>query len=1245
MKLSLKNIFKIVIAVILLAAVAFGVVFLIGINKPGKPNKWNPNLIQTNLPEKTETSNSYGVKNNTTVSFDSSDLYDRNYVSKGLLVVRSSDNYIGFYSLHYNKFLIERQFYSDWLEYSVTSDSTFGYFIKLWYKDVAYLYDSMGNLVYEGENKIDNISVLTPVEETYVVLTLDNDEKLAYEYSANGTVTTYPDPDVILNLNNQDEEFTFEVDDSYVDIQKLDLAEYGKDGYYLSTSNRIYMFFSSDNKLVSSHHVPSNATTIKYFGDSLVYQQVTKMPDDSTDYDFSMDGNKYQLTTTRFNAFNGGTVEKIDAKFVISSSELYKDLDGDHTLLLASILSINSKRVAGEQKVVVLDSGLDVVKELTGFEPKSFIKIGDNYYNTSTEILYNSKLEEISYLGGINPVVNAESEVIVGSISGLYGMLNSNGTVKVPFEYAYINSGIYDNITVGIKEGEHYFLDIASGNAIKVEGTLTKLTNKLYLNRLEESIKLIDYTRQSGISTYLELTDLDTQSIMNNGLNSNSFGNATYYFVEVREKEDSDTTYKYYSFILNNFGKSEMVTVGTELYADVLDGTTFEEATTISESTTPIGLHQTGSGYNLAKFVPTETATYTLKVLSGDDVTINKAYQKINQSDYQNVWLYKDWTDEEEYQNYTFDFEKDQTYYISYHNSTDPYFTFTLTKEDGSNEEVPALIDIAEKETVITSYANSVRFYRLYSDVSITLNITSEGVKVYDYDDYYDEFTYPKSSITLNAGQIKTIVVCGHTREDYDVTFTADLDAYVYGSSDLDCISLVEGDAIRLTNTPATQLTEYRYLTYKNTTASNKIITLYSSNNSYVTYSFEGFGKNANELTEDYTQITVEPNETLYILCDLSYLYTGAYIDIAIISTNELTEGNLGLATYFTPAESGEYNIEFISEYNNIDYVVVDAVELEQCYTNLNGLYELSSDSTYFVMGILPIGLKEDLLESGVELNISKKQGTVAVSSNNSSAGSIETALTVSFNSMGGTEVASQTVTSTTNLVYPEVPTKNGHVFTGWYTEQACSNLYNFNSTITTHLTLYAGWENVTEYDSYDFEIINAHEYTEQANAYETALEEETKIIYTTCLTGGNIRIYYWGSSGYRYSIYNETKQQYIESQSSVSSTYSWFSKYASVNAGDVISITYSQDYGAISPKFRLYFEISLPQSEYGIASNEVTLFDNETVTVTATPNEGYEFLGWYIEDSLYSSETTLTYSPINGDVEIVAKWAEMQAE
>ncbi|EFA22930.1 repeat protein [Bifidobacterium gallicum DSM 20093 = LMG 11596] len=66
---------------------------------------------------------------------------------------------------------------------------------------------------------------------------------------------------------------------------------------------------------------------------------------------------------------------------------------------------------------------------------------------------------------------------------------------------------------------------------------------------------------------------------------------------------------------------------------------------------------------------------------------------------------------------------------------------------------------------------------------------------------------------------------------------------------------------------------------------------------------------------------------------------------------------------------------------------------------------------------------------------------------------------TVTFNSNGGSAVASQTVTHGNKASAPANPTRTGYTFQGWYTAASGGTKFDFNTAITANRTLYAQWK------------------------------------------------------------------------------------------------------------------------------------------------------------------------------------------
>ena len=65
----------------------------------------------------------------------------------------------------------------------------------------------------------------------------------------------------------------------------------------------------------------------------------------------------------------------------------------------------------------------------------------------------------------------------------------------------------------------------------------------------------------------------------------------------------------------------------------------------------------------------------------------------------------------------------------------------------------------------------------------------------------------------------------------------------------------------------------------------------------------------------------------------------------------------------------------------------------------------------------------------------------------------------VTFDTKGGSIVPVENVLNGQKATKPADPIREGYTFDGWYTEEACANLYNFDTSVQNALTLYAKWK------------------------------------------------------------------------------------------------------------------------------------------------------------------------------------------
>lgn len=64
----------------------------------------------------------------------------------------------------------------------------------------------------------------------------------------------------------------------------------------------------------------------------------------------------------------------------------------------------------------------------------------------------------------------------------------------------------------------------------------------------------------------------------------------------------------------------------------------------------------------------------------------------------------------------------------------------------------------------------------------------------------------------------------------------------------------------------------------------------------------------------------------------------------------------------------------------------------------------------------------------------------------------------VSFSAGEGSKVDFQTTAANGSITKPADPTREGYTFAGWYTDEACTEAYDFSAAVTADMTLYAKW-------------------------------------------------------------------------------------------------------------------------------------------------------------------------------------------
>ena len=263
---------------------------------------------------------------------------------------------------------------------------------------------------------------------------------------------------------------------------------------------------------------------------------------------------------------------------------------------------------------------------------------------------------------------------------------------------------------------------------------------------------------------------------------------------------------------------------------------------------------------------------------------------------------------------------------------------------------------------------------------------------------------------------------------------------------------------------------------------------------------------------------------------------------------------------------------------------------------------------------------------------------------------------TVTFNSNGGTEIAPKEVVSGVKIKAPSTPTKDKYLFRGWYEDSTFSKEFDFNTPITSDMTLYAKWEAANSINEIrlagDFQYgtvpvgtlpsFNPRTTTDSITIDKTN-SDWVKRTSTTSLWGGfagNTPVAYNdGKTYYGYSFAVDTNDGYqlasdlkvIYNGDDVTTTanvsrYAW-GAYVAVDLGKAIgtpvvyTITFNSNDGT------------------SVAPQNVNAGEKLTEPTPAPTREGFTFDGWY-EDSTFSTKFNFD-TPITDNMTLYAKWTE----
>lgn len=209
----------------------------------------------------------------------------------------------------------------------------------------------------------------------------------------------------------------------------------------------------------------------------------------------------------------------------------------------------------------------------------------------------------------------------------------------------------------------------------------------------------------------------------------------------------------------------------------------------------------------------------------------------------------------------------------------------------------------------------------------------------------------------------------------------------------------------------------------------------------------------------------------------------------------------------------------------------------------------------------------------------------------------------VLFNNDDGTVIDTQDIEENQNVVKPNDPKKEGYNFTGWYLNDS---LFDFNNKITSDLTLVAKWEKVE---------VNKNYYTVSFNS-----------------DGGTfISNQVVEENGYISKPNNPTKEGYNFTGWYLNNEL--FNFYAKVTT----DLNLVAKWNKIEEN-KNYYTVSF-NSDGGTTISKQVIEENKYISKPNTPTkEGYNFIGWYLNDRLFDFNTKVTNNLI-----LTARWSKIE--
>ena len=277
----------------------------------------------------------------------------------------------------------------------------------------------------------------------------------------------------------------------------------------------------------------------------------------------------------------------------------------------------------------------------------------------------------------------------------------------------------------------------------------------------------------------------------------------------------------------------------------------------------------------------------------------------------------------------------------------------------------------------------------------------------------------------------------------------------------------------------------------------------------------------------------------------------------------------------------------------------------------------------------------------------------------------------VSFNSNGGLSVSNQKLNYSEKAIRPTDPTRTDYTFDNWYSDSALTTVYDFNTEVTSNLTLYAKWNLATA--TITFNSRNGSQVTPEKVAVGTVATPPTPPTrsgyafdkwYTdyactyeydwTSLVNSNFTLYAGWTKTYNI-VFNSNGGSTVETQTVYTGGLAVYPKtptkenytfaYWCTDSELTTVYDFSTPVNADITLYACWVQISNTvtfnsQGGSAVEAQRVVIGGYATKPATDPTRTGYDFAYW-ATDAAGTNEFRFATTPVNANITLYAKWTE----